>query len=60
MMASPNNQAIPKATFLQLWLKIDSKQKPSIYAQIYDTADITLIAQRVPLFRKISRKTKVN
>lgn len=31
----------PKNTRLQYWLKIDPEQKPKIYAQIYDTADIS-------------------
>lgn len=30
----------PKQTRLQLWLRINSQQKPKVYAQIFDTADI--------------------
>jgi uncharacterized hydrophobic protein (TIGR00271 family) len=39
-MASPLDGATLKKTRLQHWLRIDPEQKPKIYAQIYDTADI--------------------
>jgi uncharacterized hydrophobic protein (TIGR00271 family) len=34
------HNADPKQTRLQLWLRIDSLQKPKVYAQIFDTAEI--------------------
>jgi uncharacterized hydrophobic protein (TIGR00271 family) len=41
MNASQQNNPVLKQTHLQHWLKIDHKQKPAIYAQIYDTAEIS-------------------
>lgn len=40
-MANPLEDATPINTRLQHWLKIDPLQKPKVYAQIYDTADIS-------------------
>src|SRR5271157_4667284 len=39
-MASSHDGATPKKTRLQHWLRIDPEQKPKIYAQIYDSADV--------------------
>ena len=34
------HDAAPKQTRLQQWLRIDSQQKPKVYAQIFNTAEI--------------------
>jgi len=39
-MAGSHDGTTPKKTRLQLWLRIDPEQKPKIYAQIYDTANV--------------------
>jgi len=40
-MTTPQDDTAPKQTALQRWLRIDPQQKPAIYAQIYDTAEIS-------------------
>jgi uncharacterized hydrophobic protein (TIGR00271 family) len=40
-VANPLDHAIPKNTRLQRWLRVVPEQKPKIYAQIYDTADMS-------------------
>lgn len=40
-MTTPHDDTAPKQTALQRWLRIDPQQKPAIYAQIYDTAEIS-------------------
>jgi uncharacterized hydrophobic protein (TIGR00271 family) len=40
-MKSANGNADSKQNRLQQWLRIDSLQKPRVYAQIYDTAEIS-------------------
>lgn len=44
MNAAPQGNAVPKQTRLQRWLKIAPKQKPKIYAQIYDGADLSSLS----------------
>ncbi len=41
MMEDAHANAVPKQTRLQRWLKIAPKQKPKVYAQIFDGADIS-------------------
>ena len=40
-MAVPLEDRIPRRTGLQHWLRIDQRNKPKVYAQIYSTADMT-------------------
>jgi len=40
-MAAQNGSPDPKQTRLQQWLRIDPQQKPKVYAQIFDTAEIS-------------------
>jgi uncharacterized hydrophobic protein (TIGR00271 family) len=41
MMEHPQGNAVPKQTPLQRWLRIAPERKPAVYAQIYDTAEIS-------------------
>jgi uncharacterized hydrophobic protein (TIGR00271 family) len=41
MTAAPHGNAVLKQTRLQHWLRIDPQQKPKVYAQIYDTAEMS-------------------
>jgi uncharacterized hydrophobic protein (TIGR00271 family) len=41
MMTSEQDCPAPRQTRLQYWLRIDPQKKPAVYAQIYDTADIS-------------------
>ena len=40
-MASESGNPAPRQTRLQQWLRINPRQKPKIYAQIYETAELT-------------------
>ena len=40
-MTSEQDCPAPRQTRLQYWLRIDPQKKPAVYAQIYDTADIS-------------------
>ena len=41
MTAFPDGTAAPKLARLQHWLKIDPQQKPIVYAQVCDTAQLS-------------------
>lgn len=41
MMEHPQGNAVPKQPPLQRWLRIAPERKPAVYAQIYDTAEIS-------------------
>ena len=41
MMEHPQGNAVPKQTPLQRWLRIAPERKSAVYAQIYDTAEIS-------------------
>jgi uncharacterized hydrophobic protein (TIGR00271 family) len=41
MMAAPQGNVVPNQTRLQRWLEIDPQQKPTVYAQIYKTAEMS-------------------
>jgi uncharacterized hydrophobic protein (TIGR00271 family) len=41
MMEHPQGNAVHKQTPLQRWLRIAPERKPAVYAQIYDTAEIS-------------------
>ena len=43
-MARQKDSAIPKNTPLQKWLRIDGRQKPKAYAQIYSAAEMSSLS----------------
>jgi hypothetical protein len=40
-MTIPVDGATPQNTRLQHWLRIEPQQRPKVYEQIYDTADMS-------------------
>lgn len=44
MKATPMENRVRKQTPLQRWLRIDPQQKPAVYAQIYETAEISSVS----------------